>query len=660
MLPMFSKRPPNQRPVPLHVEPLECRALPAVVTVDFSQIVQPVHKHDLGVNATWWDTNLNTSQTAQMVKAAGLSMFRFPGGSSSDDWHFANPPTYNGEGTTPSMAQFIASMNGAGLVTLDYGSASPQESAALLAYLNGSVTNTTVIGMGQQWNDQTKTWAQVDWKTADYWAGLRAAQPLAKDDGLNFLRLGRTKPFNIHYYEVGNEIYGGWEIDHHGQAGDPGQPHDPATYIAFANEFAGYAKHIAPQIAIGLNVGSIGYFNNWTQNILQQSVNQGFTPGFLSDHNYVQNPGNESDSFLLLDTVSGPTNQDPNNPLDWAQRAAGYRSLLNQVLGSAASKVQLLSTEYNSVSYNDGKQTTSLVNGLFVADSIGSIMQTEYKAALIWDLRNSWETGNNNSSSLYGWRQGGDYGLLGDPSGLAPSTGTYIPYPSYFAEQLLSKMILHGQSVVQASSDDTNLSAYAVKEANGHLDLLVINKNATTDLTGQFQISGFTPSGKAMFWQYGKAQDTAQSQSTDGHSALANFTLTLTLNGSAFSYTFSSYSMTVIDLAPATGGMSPIRPGLIISPSTPPASGNSGRDIVSVIWIDPGMAAGSLPRRGIHEERNSPFLVNQLDPHRLLETPASAKSAHVQIVLRPHAGPAAVQLNLGEVENPLNSELEAV
>ena len=44
------------------------------------------------------------------------------------------------------------------------------------------------------------------------------------------------------------------------------------------------------------------------------------------------------------------------------------------------------------------------------ADSIGMLLQTEYNGANFWDLRNGWDTGNNNSASLYGWRQGGDYG----------------------------------------------------------------------------------------------------------------------------------------------------------------------------------------------------------------------------------------------------------
>jgi hypothetical protein len=532
----------------LRLESLECRDLPSTVTVNAGTIVRPVNNHVLGVNVDWWDTSLNTAQTQQMVQSAGLSMFRFPGGSSSDTWHFSQPPTYAGEGTSTSMARFIASVGGAGMVTLDYGSGSPQEAAALLAYLNAPPSSTVVIGPGLTWDDASNQWVTHDWKTAGYWASLRAASPLPHDDGLNFLRIHHPV-FDFTHFEVGNEVYGSWETDHHGTGANTGQSHDPATYVAFAKRFAVYATQISPFVRIGLDVGSTGYNNNWATKILAQCAALKWTPGFLSDHNYMQSPGNESDSFLLLHSVSDPNGQNPSNPLDWAGRAAAYRKLLRQEVGSSASQVSLLCTEVNSITYNPGKQTTSLVNGLFVADSIGSILETEYNAVLVWDLRNAWDTRGNNSPSLYGWRQGGDYGLLGRGNS-PPATGAYIAYPSYFAEELLSHMVHQGDSVVRAVSSDPYLSVYAVKQANGHLDLLVINKNATAGLTGNFQVSGLQPAAQATLWQYGKAQDTAQSQSPNGSAALAHFTATLTLSGSNFSYSFPSYSMTVLDLAP--------------------------------------------------------------------------------------------------------------
>jgi hypothetical protein len=546
-------RPPSSRRrrpgcIPPRLERLEERSMPSVVTVNAGQAVRPVDAQVLGANLAWWDSALNTSQTQQMVQAAGLNYFRFPGGSSSDTWHFSVGPTYNGEGTSPSMASFIASVGGAGMVTLNYSTGSPQEAAAFLAYLNGKVGDATAIGPGPQWSSASNSWVSVDWKTAGYWAGLRAATPLAQDDGLNFLRIGRTAPFGIHFFEVGNEIYGSWETDEHAT------PHDPATYVTFAKQFAAYAQQIDPTITIGVDgSGTGGSYSqipgNWTAQVLQQCAAQGFTPGFISDHNYMFDPGNENDANLLLHSATDPNATGYGGPINWAGRAQAYRALISQYLGAAGANVQLQATEFNSVSYNPSNQTTSLVNGLWLADALGGIMQTEYDGAIVWDLRNGYDTSHDNSS-LYGWRTGGDYGLLGS-GGTAPATGTYVPYSTYFAEQLVSHMVLGGRSVVQASSDDPNLTAYAVLEQNGHLGLLVVNKNASTDLTEQFNIAGFTPSGQATVWQYGKAQDTAQSQTTDGHSALANFTSTLTVSGSSFSYLFPQYSMTVLDLTPA-------------------------------------------------------------------------------------------------------------
>ncbi len=568
------------------LESLEGRALLATVSVDAGQVIRTVSPQLLGVNVNWWDSNLNTPQTQQMVQAAGLTMFRFPGGSSSDTFHFNAPPSYNGQGTDASIASFISSVNGVGLATIDYGSGSPQEAAAFLAYLEAPVGNTTPIGNGQEWNNSTNSWQTVNWQNAGYWASLRASAPLAVDDGLNFLRLDHPAPFNVNFWEVGNEVYGSWEVDHHAI------PHDPATYISFAKQFAGYAAQIDPTISIGLDVGSPGDNNNWTANILQQCAAQGFVPGFLSDHNYVQAPGSESDSNLLLGTVSDPSSNpsDPGNPYDWAVRAADYESLINQYLGAAGKNVQLLATEFNSVYSNPGKQTTSLVNGLFLADSLGALLATPYNGADVWDLRNSYSTGGNNSSSLYGWRQGGDYGILGSPGGSAPATGPYVPYPTYFAEQLASKIIQAGGQVVQASSNDPNLATYAVLEPNGHLDLLVINKSASGPITGQFQLANFSPASQAQAWQYGEAQDTAQSQTTDGHSALASFTANLGVSGSTVSYSFPAYSMTVLDLGRAsTGGSGPtITQAAAASPS--PVDGTS--TVLSVSASDLSGASG--------------------------------------------------------------------
>src|SRR5215831_11491722 len=112
-------------------------------------------------------------------------------------------------------------------------------------------------------------------------------------------------------------------------------------------------------------------------------------------------PGNENDANLLLHSATDPNAIGYGGPINWAGRAEAYRSLINQYLGPAGSGVQLLATEFNSVSYNPSNQTTSLVNGLWLADALGGLLETEYSGAIFWDLRNGYDT-SHYKPNLYG------------------------------------------------------------------------------------------------------------------------------------------------------------------------------------------------------------------------------------------------------------------
>jgi hypothetical protein len=540
------RRPPDR--CILALESLEPREVPSAVSVNAGQVVRTATDQVLGTSFVSYDAELSTPQTLQMVQAAGLRLFRLSDGSGADEWHFNSPPAFDGAATAATLAALTEQAGAGGMVTIDYGSGSPTEGAAYLAYLNGSPTNSTNLGVDMQWSQTARAWVPVDWKTAGYWAGLRAANPLPQDDGLNFLRIGHAAPFGFKYFEVGNEVYGvDWEPDHHSPS------HHPPLYVSFAKQFADLAAQIDPTISIGLGVGSPGNeFYYWTYNVLSECAKQGFVPGFLSDHNYMYDPGQEDDARLLLHTVTDRHAYGA-GPVDWAKRANQYRKDLHRALGHDASRVQLLCTEFNSVSSTPvSNQTTSLVNGLFVADALGSILQTEYNSALFWDFRNTYYETDAYNPSLYGWRHGGDYGMLGAPNGRAPETGPYIAYPAYFAEQLVSKMVHTGDTVVWARTDNPYLTTYAVQQQNGHLDLLVINKSPQSDDQATIQIAGFVPSGQSTLWQYGKAEDNAQRDSRDGSASLSQTNPILQINDGSFPFTFPSYSMSVLDLAPAT------------------------------------------------------------------------------------------------------------
>ena len=342
----------------------------------------------------------------------------------------------------------------------------------------------------------------------------------------SFLDLGHPAPFNFTYFEIGNEIYGSWETDEHGGSGDSlavptgdtRKAHDPTTLIAFANDFEtaingfladGFESGASP-ISIGVDsqdvAESSGDFSNWIGKILSQSVTQKFTLGFIADHYYTAvSPGSENDAELLALSNSNNSTQlgpyyNSTNPYEWSLRAQDYDTDFHnaEVTGGTAGiqylgGVKLIADEVNSVSSSPNMQSTSLVNGLFIADAIGAAYDTMgidgfggFQGFSVWDLHNGYST--STETGIYGWRQGGDYGILGaggtKTGGGSNGTNPPIvdnnnePYPDYFSVELAAMVYAAGGTIVSSTLDPTNnIDTYAVKEANGDLDLLVINKN---------------------------------------------------------------------------------------------------------------------------------------------------------------------------------------
>ena len=141
----------------------------------------------------------------------------------------------------------------------------------------------------------------------------------------------------------------------------------------------------------------------------------------------------------------------------------------------------------------------------------------------------------------------GDYGIIASQSA---STTAYDPYPTYYAFKLLSNFARGGDTVVQAASNNTLLSIFAAKRANGSLSLLVINKDPASTQSASIALSGFSPGASATVYSYGKPQDTAGSSADIA-------TVSMSIGGSTFTASFASYSMTVISINPAAVTVAP-------------------------------------------------------------------------------------------------------
>ena len=476
-----------------YVDSISLTAQPAPsvvnVTVNAGQTVRTIDARQFGLNAAVWDGDFDTANTINLLSEMGNQALRFPGGSLSDDYHWAtnttDSNTWQWATSFSSFAQVATTDGEQVFITANYGSGTATEAAAWVKASN--VTN----------------------------------------------------HYGFKYWEIGNEVYGSWETDNNNR------PHDPYTYAELFATYYQQMKAIDPTIKIGAVAvtGEDSYanytdhtvtnrrtgvqHNGWTPVMLATLHSLGVTPDFLIYHRYAQTPGDESDQGLLLSNAS------------WATDAADLRQQLNDYLGTAAAGVEIDCTENNSVYSNPGKQTTSLVNGLFLADSVCAAMRTEFNAVDWWDLRNGQETGNNNSATLYGWRQYGDYGVVDgiDPAGAADR------YPSFYVGKLLKNFARGGDRLVSAASDYPLLSVCAAQRTNGSLTMVVVNKSATAVLNAKITISGMMVGSSGNAFSYGIPQDNAAKTGIGSADVATN---PVTGLGTNFSYNFSPYSATVI------------------------------------------------------------------------------------------------------------------
>ncbi len=476
------------------------------VSVNATNPVRTVDARVFGINTAAWDGYLNTPSTISVLTNMNNQALRWPGGSWGDIYFMTNA---YGPDTTNFI--YVATNTHAQVYFIvNYGSGSTNQAA--------------------------------DW--------------------VRFCNI--TNKCSFKYWEVGNEIYGDWEEDINTNLAYFGQEaaHDPWTYAMRFKDYYSAMKAVDPTIKIGAVAvpDEVSYANNtnhpavnpvtgttnygWTAVMLNTMRTNGATPDFLIEHNYA--PG-DGDTYNLLWTKS------------WVSDAANLRRIVNDYLGSnVATNIELVDTEFGPEA---DKQWISLVGGLFVADAIGKILQTEFNALLWWDLRNGQSTVANSDNALYGWRTNRSGSILTDEGCL---TGNVAPpnancYPSYYCMKLMQYFARGGDTVVTVTNDYELLGTYAVRRTNGSLTMLVVNKSSYASLSAAINLAGYVPFSNATVYSYGIPQDNA---ARTGVGLLDIAQTNSPVAGASFNYTFAPYSATVLSLTPTA-------PALVV-PATPP------------------------------------------------------------------------------------------
>lgn len=452
----------------------------AQVTVNLHQVLSTVSPLALGVNDAVWDSHMLDPQVPGLLRADGVRVMRYPGGSTADNFHWQTNTLDDGSNagldTFDQFMQVVKKVGATPIITVNYGTGTPEEAAAWVKYAN------------------------------------------------------ETKHYNIQYWEIGNELYGNgtygadWENDKHALG--------PASYASNSLQFIQAMKAVDPFIKIGLVLTAPG---NWPDAQTSASSPQPWNDTVLSSacsaadfavvHWYPQGPTGESDAGLLAAPANGESTSVSYTP-SIPSMVSTLHSEFNQYCGTHASHVQILTTETNSVSYNPGKQTTGLVNALYLAENYMTWLANGVTSVDWWDVHNSEVTGTNDSSSLYGTTTYGDYGLLSVGNTDEPPAET--PFPDYYGLQIVSKVVGGFDQIVAASSNQSLVQAFAVRQWDGSVAVLLVNTDPSTTYT--VSITGFHVHGVATVYSYGEnstsVSTTYERGSTASTQTIAPYSLT--------------------------------------------------------------------------------------------------------------------------------------
>jgi hypothetical protein len=107
-----------------YVDDIQLVAAPAPALVhlgvDAGQVLHPVDARQFGLNTGTWDNSLSNAQTLPILEEIGCLTLRWPGGSTSDTYHWASDPAGN------STFMTIATNLGAQVfTTVNYGTGTP-------------------------------------------------------------------------------------------------------------------------------------------------------------------------------------------------------------------------------------------------------------------------------------------------------------------------------------------------------------------------------------------------------------------------------------------------------------------------------------------------------------------------------------------------------
>jgi hypothetical protein len=243
----------------------------------------------------------------------------------------------------------------------------------------------------------------------------------------------------VRYWAVGEEVWGNGSIPGVNFEPDAHADKSPAAYARNTLRFIAAMKAVDPTIRVGVEVTGIPFspFKDWDETVLSIV---GGAIDFADFHYYPFWLDDPSDEALLQ------------VPRGISADVGALRALVDRYAGGR--QVDLIAGETNS-DVRPTPRTISVVNALFLADDVFTLLESGARSVAWWALHN-------------GGAEGTDLGLLSNED---------KPFPPYDAMRLVASMARPGGRLVPVSSSNPLIVGHAVREPDGSLAVLLLNED---------------------------------------------------------------------------------------------------------------------------------------------------------------------------------------
>ena len=428
-----------------------CGAATLEIDAD-STVHHTSHRNLVGSNIALWNQTweLGDSDLQRYVKELRPGFIRLPGGS------WANHYYWNGNGVRTGESDIDMSKHRPdGTWEVDYSGFAPGFN------VEGPDRMPISDGFHGAWDVKQLTEMATNWGAqVVVTVNLGSGTP---EMAAEWVRWANKKHhYNIKYWELGNELEGGWELGH---ILPDGSEMTGEVYAKRFVKFAKAMKAVDPTIKTGGPASS-----NWRGAFIKELLRDGGDQvDFVSFHTYpVENRIRKEEDFFT-------------RAFDLQQATSKFRGWIEKYQPKRKDQIEIAITEWNSKVVED-RITADLMNGLWCAIWIGEMFRDGISFANQWDVSTNTENGGH---GLFYFKQF-DFEQPGVPQKemdrmFQNFDPPCIPKAQYWALYLWSRYM--GDRMVSSKIDRGDHLYSAVTRSDDAMQILFVNYSRTEPQT---------------------------------------------------------------------------------------------------------------------------------------------------------------------------------